>query len=147
MKAHSQYYSRAPTICASIIVVALHSNLLHQIPKLHMLSQRTAWAIPRQISTRCCFSRPYLFHLGTSSRPNGPTITPITSQMRQSSSSVRWRNRQGRDPFAREAKVQGLKSRAAFKLLEVCFILSVVSSVDEGRSTRSTNFLREGRLW
>ncbi|KAA8571656.1 hypothetical protein EYC84_001647 [Monilinia fructicola] len=36
-----------------------------------------------------------------------------------SSSSTRWKTRQGRDSFAREAKVQGLKSRAAFKLLEI----------------------------
>ena len=39
--------------------------------------------------------------------------------LRESSSSTRWKSRQGRDSFAREAKVQGLKSRAAFKLLEV----------------------------
>ncbi|PMD25221.1 23S ribosomal RNA methyltransferase [Hyaloscypha hepaticicola] len=38
---------------------------------------------------------------------------------RSSSSSTRWKSRQGRDSFAREAKVQGLKSRAAFKLLEI----------------------------
>ncbi|KZZ94324.1 FtsJ-like methyltransferase [Moelleriella libera RCEF 2490] len=36
-----------------------------------------------------------------------------------SSSSSRWKQRQGQDPYAREAKVQRLKSRAAFKLLEV----------------------------
>ncbi|KAJ4375185.1 2' O-ribose methyltransferase [Neocucurbitaria cava] len=36
-----------------------------------------------------------------------------------SSSSTRWKSRQGSDFFAREARVQGLKSRAAFKLLEV----------------------------
>ncbi|KAF2659511.1 FtsJ-domain-containing protein [Lophiostoma macrostomum CBS 122681] len=36
-----------------------------------------------------------------------------------SSSSTRWKSRQGNDFFAREAKVQGLKSRAAFKLLEL----------------------------
>ncbi|KAI9762553.1 MAG: 2' O-ribose methyltransferase [Chaenotheca gracillima] len=36
-----------------------------------------------------------------------------------SGSSKRWQERQGRDRFAREAKVQGLKSRAAFKLLEI----------------------------
>ncbi|RQM05584.1 hypothetical protein DH86_00001603, partial [Scytalidium sp. 3C] len=30
-----------------------------------------------------------------------------------------WKSRQGRDSFAREARVQGLKSRAAFKLLEI----------------------------
>lgn len=36
-----------------------------------------------------------------------------------SSSSKRWQNRQGKDKFAISAKVQGLKSRAAYKLLEV----------------------------
>ncbi|TGO52597.1 hypothetical protein BCON_0138g00140 [Botryotinia convoluta] len=38
-----------------------------------------------------------------------------------SSSSTRWQSRQGKDWFAREAKVKGLKSRAAFKLLEVAY--------------------------
>jgi len=41
------------------------------------------------------------------------------SQSRPSSSNSRWKARQGTDIFAREAKVQGLKSRAAFKLLEI----------------------------
>jgi len=36
-----------------------------------------------------------------------------------SSSSARWKTRQSGDSFAREAKVQGLKSRAAFKLLQI----------------------------
>ena len=40
-------------------------------------------------------------------------------QFYPSSSSTRWRARQTRDRFAKEAKVQGLKSRAAFKLLEI----------------------------
>ncbi|GKT51388.1 rRNA-processing protein cgrA [Colletotrichum spaethianum] len=40
-------------------------------------------------------------------------------QARASSSNSRWKMRQGKDMFAREAKVQGLKSRAAFKLLEM----------------------------
>ncbi|KAL8627609.1 hypothetical protein Q9189_006700 [Teloschistes chrysophthalmus] len=35
-----------------------------------------------------------------------------------SSSSKRWQTRQGRDKYAINAKVQGLKSRAAYKLLE-----------------------------
>ncbi|KAF9882447.1 cell division cycle protein [Colletotrichum karsti] len=41
------------------------------------------------------------------------------NQTRASSSNSRWKARQGKDIFAREAKVQGLKSRAAFKLLEM----------------------------
>ncbi|KAK5687535.1 2' O-ribose methyltransferase [Elasticomyces elasticus] len=36
-----------------------------------------------------------------------------------SSSSARWKTRQANDSYARDAKVAGLKSRAAFKLLEV----------------------------
>lgn len=36
-----------------------------------------------------------------------------------SSSSTRWKTRQGNDAYARDAKVAGLKSRAAFKLLEM----------------------------
>lgn len=38
---------------------------------------------------------------------------------RASSSTSRWKQRQGRDAYARDARVQGLKSRAAFKLIEV----------------------------
>lgn len=37
------------------------------------------------------------------------------------SSSRRWQTRQLRDRYTREAAVQGLKSRAAFKLLQVTF--------------------------
>ena len=49
-----------------------------------------------------------------------PSYTPTLLVLRKSSSSSkRWQNRQGRDKFATNARVQGLKSRAAFKLLEV----------------------------
>ncbi|KAI1345055.1 23S ribosomal RNA methyltransferase [Xylariaceae sp. FL0016] len=41
------------------------------------------------------------------------------AKVRWSSSNSRWKQRQGNDFFAREAKVHGLKSRAAFKLLEM----------------------------
>ncbi|RBR09420.1 uncharacterized protein FIESC28_09870 [Fusarium coffeatum] len=44
---------------------------------------------------------------------------PVASSIRWSSSGSRWKQRQGRDFYARGAKVQGLKSRAAFKLLEM----------------------------
>ncbi|CAN9424856.1 unnamed protein product [Alternaria alternata] len=43
----------------------------------------------------------------------------VPSSRRSSSSSTKWKSRQGRDFFSKEAKVQGLKSRAAFKLLEL----------------------------
>ncbi|KAH7118877.1 FtsJ-like methyltransferase-domain-containing protein [Dendryphion nanum] len=43
----------------------------------------------------------------------------VGSRNASSSSSTRWKTRQGNDFFAREARVQGLKSRAAFKLLEL----------------------------
>ena len=39
--------------------------------------------------------------------------------VRFASSTSRWKARQGSDPFARDAKLKGLKSRAAYKLLEV----------------------------
>ncbi|KAL9531015.1 rRNA Methyltransferase [Sphaerulina musiva] len=43
----------------------------------------------------------------------------LQNRFASSSSSTRWKSRQGRDSYAREAKVAGLKSRAAFKLLEI----------------------------
>ncbi|KAL2059056.1 hypothetical protein ABVK25_000348 [Lepraria finkii] len=43
----------------------------------------------------------------------------VSAHHASSSSSKRWQNRQCRDRFAIDAKVQGLKSRAAFKLLEI----------------------------
>ena len=49
-----------------------------------------------------------------------PTTRAFIVALRfSSSSSKRWQTRQGKDKFATQAKVQGLKSRAAFKLLEV----------------------------
>ncbi|KAF3018109.1 2' O-ribose methyltransferase [Neopestalotiopsis sp. 37M] len=48
-----------------------------------------------------------------------PVASCIGSGVRYSSSNSRWKQRQGNDFFAREARVQGLKSRAAFKLLEM----------------------------
>jgi 21S rRNA (uridine2791-2'-O)-methyltransferase len=46
-------------------------------------------------------------------------LTPRTHIAHGSSSSTRWKSRQTKDHFAREAKVNGLKSRAAYKLLEL----------------------------
>ncbi|KAF3760689.1 FtsJ-domain-containing protein [Cryphonectria parasitica EP155] len=48
----------------------------------------------------------------------GCRLTP-RSAIRSSSSNSQWKSRQSRDPYARTAKVQGLKSRAAYKLIEM----------------------------
>ncbi|EDN94710.1 hypothetical protein SS1G_10584 [Sclerotinia sclerotiorum 1980 UF-70] len=72
-----------------------------------------------------------------------------------SSSSTRWKTRQGRDSFSRDAKVQGLKSRAAFKLLEVAVertkpggrilgIDIIPAQPPKGVSTIQGNFLSTG---
>ncbi|KAF2445640.1 FtsJ-domain-containing protein [Karstenula rhodostoma CBS 690.94] len=53
----------------------------------------------------------------TACMPSGSPRAPAFRS--SSSSSTRWKSRQGRDFFAKEARVQGLKSRAAFKLLEL----------------------------
>jgi hypothetical protein len=58
-------------------------------------------------------SRPFI---GDFQRPSCYTFP---NPKRNSSSSMRWKKRRGKDIFTREARVQGLKSRAAFKLLEV----------------------------
>ncbi|CAG7917421.1 unnamed protein product [Penicillium olsonii] len=51
-------------------------------------------------------------------RPCRANCTPLVGQVRQASSK-RWQARQQKDQFTKEAAVQGLKSRAAFKLLQV----------------------------
>lgn len=54
--------------------------------------------------------------------PSPPSLhhsSASPTQTRASSSNSRWKSRQGGDPFVREARVRGLKSRAAFKLLEI----------------------------
>jgi len=72
--------------------------------------QKTAYQCPQLIVP---FPYPSCKALRNAPRNSKP------SSHRLSSSSTRWKSRQGRDSFAREAKVQGLKSRAAFKLLEI----------------------------
>ncbi|EXU98603.1 23S rRNA methylase domain protein [Metarhizium robertsii] len=57
----------------------------------------------------------------TSSRRLAAATSTLKADLRWSSSSSRWKQRQVRDAFSRGAKVQGLKSRAAFKLLEVIY--------------------------
>ncbi|KAI5364144.1 putative ribosomal RNA methyltransferase FtsJ domain-containing protein [Septoria linicola] len=51
--------------------------------------------------------------------PNECNVYSTQQRYATSASSTRWKSRQGKDSYAREAKVAGLKSRAAFKLLEI----------------------------
>ncbi|OQE20425.1 hypothetical protein PENSTE_c013G04814 [Penicillium steckii] len=51
-------------------------------------------------------------------RPQGTCKFNLLGQLRWASSK-RWQARQQKDQFTREAAVQGLKSRAAFKLLQI----------------------------
>lgn len=77
--------------------------------------------------TATCERIPPLQHVWQGlSRPSPPYehhLLPTTPLARNasttSSSSTRWKARQTRDTFARDAKVAGLKSRAAYKLLEI----------------------------
>ncbi|KAG9240360.1 FtsJ-like methyltransferase-domain-containing protein, partial [Calycina marina] len=79
-----------------------------------MPPQNATQAFFRYLTTRLYLVRTPCW--AQSCRTASRSLNAIT---RQSSSSTRWKSRQGRDSFAREAKVQGLKSRAAFKLLEI----------------------------
>ncbi|KAK9234307.1 FtsJ-like methyltransferase-domain-containing protein [Lipomyces kononenkoae] len=47
------------------------------------------------------------------------SLTPLAIRRASSGGSERWTLRQRRDPYSREATRQNLKSRAAFKLLEI----------------------------
>lgn len=51
--------------------------------------------------------------------PHTNCLFNVPGLIRFASSGNQWKQRQGRDHFVRYAKVQGLKSRAAFKLLEI----------------------------
>ena len=51
--------------------------------------------------------------------PHPRHLSPSSVKHASSGSSKRWLARQGRDRYVANAKVQDLKSRAAFKLLEI----------------------------
>ena len=79
-----------------------------------------------QCSSRLpCRSWTSLLSKGSTSSVVGPSSWPSTFRIGYSpsqsrtASSKQWVSRQTTDRFAREAKVQGLKSRAAFKLLQI----------------------------
>jgi len=82
--------ARATTRARQAVRVAACENPLHALP----LRQAFIW---------------------NNSGPSPPTQYRLSS----TTSSTRWKARQTRDTFARDAKVAGLKSRAAYKLLEI----------------------------
>ncbi|KAI5196132.1 FtsJ-domain-containing protein [Aureobasidium subglaciale] len=84
-------------------------NCLRQTTHRRLLQSNRALGLLPPIET-CRLAIPALSHAN---------LTPRTFIAHGSSSSIRWKTRQTRDHFAREAKVAGLKSRAAFKLLEL----------------------------
>ena len=84
----------------------------------------TVCRLPRTLCRARCDTTPLLRSIWPAYtsilRPRNEVLSsghPI--RLSSSSSSTRWKTRQSRDSFAREAKVAGLKSRAAFKLLEI----------------------------
>jgi len=83
----------------------------------YMLSRSASKAIRSTRPTGLCREQA-LICPGSKNNSAGFSVSQSTNA-RCSSSSTRWKSRQGRDSFARDAKVQGLKSRAAFKLLEI----------------------------
>ena len=60
-----------------------------------------------------------LVRLQVTTRLNSRNASVNFGRHASSSSTNRWQSRQAKDKFAKLAKVQGLKSRAAYKLLEV----------------------------
>ncbi|OJD37044.1 21s rrna (uridine-2-o)-methyltransferase mrm2 [Diplodia corticola] len=88
----------------------------HRLPPCRAC--QTTAAARRTITIATASSRPDASR--AASAPSDPPYTPRQCvRSASSSSSTVWKSRQGRDYFAREAKVRGLKSRAAFKLLEM----------------------------
>jgi 21S rRNA (uridine2791-2'-O)-methyltransferase len=101
-----------------------------------MISQR-AVQVSQKIISRRCFNPQCLGGEGLSDIARKLLGSVITSHSdaRLSSSSTRWKTRQGKDSFARKAKLEGLKSRAAFKLLEV-------RQLNENRTRAIANSMR-----
>jgi hypothetical protein len=106
--------SRSETLNASFELLELldqsHTNDVDNLMLTRRIFQRLTDSI---LLGRSANSQCFCFIL-----PRNSTSFPF-HDVRYSSSSTRWKSRQTKDKYAKEAKVQGLKSRAAFKLLEV----------------------------
>ncbi|GAB7352281.1 hypothetical protein MBLNU459_g2741t1 [Dothideomycetes sp. NU459] len=84
------------------------------------------WRFSALLSTTAAAAAPTSTSIHTDARSSllqpqlQPAVLALSPRRRHaSSSSTRWKSRQGKDHFAREARVAGLKSRAAYKLLEL----------------------------
>lgn len=72
-----------------------------------------------------------------------------------SSSSTRWKDANSKDKFAQQAKIQGFKSRAAFKLLEVSWQFILVEDLCSAKLTtklwnrwiQNTSCSNEDKQW
>ncbi|TQS34959.1 hypothetical protein Golomagni_04636 [Golovinomyces magnicellulatus] len=85
-----------------------HSKIRYMYSQLALQASSKSFQGQIQFRAHCSSFLSVLFLCGKSINRNS-----------SSSSSSRWKDRQNNDVFAREAKVQRLKSRAAFKLLEI----------------------------
>lgn len=122
-----------------------------------MLFRRSAPRPHKSASSQLCPTAylPFLpvLHTNRTSHNSIPYFEPSLAFEKHlarssSSSSKRWQNRQGKDKFAISAKVQGLKSRAAFKLLEVRLLLCSAEKyglTGSSRSTRNTKSFIMGK--
>lgn len=111
----------APKLSLNYTLAMLSRRIFRQLTDSVLLAAGTA-SRPLCLAASCASGC-------TRYRGNAPRV-PVCAR-RASSSSTRWKTRQGNDFFAREARVQGLKSRAAFKLLEVvgwacCVVLTLM---------------------
>ncbi|QIW99790.1 hypothetical protein AMS68_005308 [Peltaster fructicola] len=69
--------------------------------------------------SRCLYELAARSQVSHSSWSSPTTSSSLTISRAASGSSTRWLTRQGRDPYTRASKLNALKSRAAFKLLEI----------------------------
>ncbi|KAH9819786.1 rRNA methyltransferase 2, mitochondrial [Teratosphaeria destructans] len=95
------------------------------------MSRRVVQRLPIAVPAALCRATRTLWPTGRATSAQTPTTpathtvrlrtgrVPVPARAASSASSTRWKTRQGNDSYAREAKLAGLKSRAAFKLLEI----------------------------
>ena len=113
---HSPQYlklTRKATAAPELGRPLAHSDKGMHPPRLAFLRQQCLRLLKPQ-------SRPITCLVPRQPRPSAhPQHNPVPHRLASTSSSTRWKTRQNNDSFAKAARVSGLKSRAAFKLLEL----------------------------